>query len=377
VSAKPDHWRENAASGPGAGSRLGGGGRKKTCPLSGSPAFPITGPLPGWAGNLPGSNETNSLKGDNMIARLYFAAALAGLVLAFVGCGSDPATVAPPATGNLSQQSSQAVVAYDYQELDVPAEMGSYTSAFGINNAGAITGNYLNVDGSIHGFLARKGSFVDDVFAGGGPTFQGALGGINHRGISLGYYSDADDVGHAYLRSPDGSHTSLPDAIPGAFDTDATGINNLGTIVGTVIDASGKTRGYIRRDGQTEIYDYPGAVRTRLGGVNDRGQVVGFFTGSDGRSHGFMLEVGTPTTFDFPGARSTRGTAINNRGVIVGFYNNDDFVFHGFIYQGGEFTTIDFPGSIDTAVFGINDQNLIVGTYDEFSRGFVAFPIKS
>src|SRR5678815_4116320 len=290
------------------------------------------------------------------------------------GCDSvnDPASTQQVTSEGAASSAVTGGANYDFKALDVPAEWGAFTSAYGFNNAGVITGNYGSVDGTIHGFLFHQGAFTDDTIAGAAGFFLGALGDINEAGVAVDYYTDADGGGHATLREPDGTHTILPDALPGALDTDATGINDFETIVGTVIDAAGATHGYIRRLDEYETYDYPGALRTRLGGVNNQGEIAGFYTDTARHAHGFILKGIVTEPIEFPGAVSTRATALNNRGMVVGFYNNADGVFHAFLYQKGEFSTIDFPGSSDSGAFGINDAGTIVGTYDGFSRGFVA-----
>ncbi len=303
-------------------------------------------------------------------------AALATVSIVWLaGCESDSDPVAPP---NIVDSASESIVElslgdYEFEPLDVPVEMGSFTSAFGINSWGTITGNFAAPDGTAHGFLVRRGVFTDVTVPGAGGTFLGSLGDINEFGVAVGLYSDADDVGHIFLRFADGRITKLPDPVPNALDSDGTGINNFGTIVGTYFDAEGKIHGFIRRFGHYETYDYPGATVTRVNGINDRGQMAGQWSAA-GRSHGFILEDGETQPIEFPGAVSTRATCINNRGMVAGFYNNADGVFHGFVYRDGEFATVDFPGALDSAAFGINDAGVIVGTYDDFSRGFVARP---
>lgn len=307
---------------------------------------------------------------------LRFHACLACLTIVVIaGCESAPgpvATRAPEVTSSTSPASAPAVE-YEFAELDVPAELGAFTSAFGINNAGVITGNYGNVDGTVHGFLYRRGNFTDFVVPGAGGFISGTLGHTNNRGTSSGYYSDSSDIGHAVLRAFDGTLTYLPDPLPGAIDTDPSGLNDHGVLVGVCRDAAGKAHGFVYRDGSYELYDHPGATSTRINGINNQDVMVGQWSAA-GIVHGFILENGQTTALEFPGARSTRAAAINNHGAIVGFYNNNDGVFHGFLYDNGNFTTVDFPGSSDSAALDINDTGIIVGTYNDFSFGFVAFP---
>ena len=296
-----------------------------------------------------------------------------GLVLLGVaGCGQDPDLLSSRADGvtrnTMPAASSPAV--YEYEPADVPPEMGNYTSVFGINNSGIMVGNYGAPDGSVHGFVYRRGHFIDVAVPEAGDLDRGSLGDVNDAGIAVGSYYDADEVAHLFLRSPRGVITVMPDIGPDVV-VDASGINNAGTVVGTYIDAAGATHGFILRNGEYETYHHPGSVRTRLANINNYDQITGFWTDSARRAYGFVLDHGVEQTIAFPGAVSTRATGINDAGDVTGFYNGADGVYHGFVYSQGAYASLDYPGSIDSAVFGINDRGVIVGTYDGFSFGMV------
>jgi hypothetical protein len=252
--------------------------------------------------------------------------------------------------------------------------MGDFTSVFGINNHGTLTGNFSAPDGSAHGFVYRDGAFTDVVVPGAGPSVKGFLGHLNEDEVALGGYSDAADVPHLILYDREGRMTFLPDPVPGALVTDATGRNTAGTIVGFVVDENGDQHGFVSGSEGVTLYDHPGGTRTRLFSINDRGQIAGQYFGPGNIRHGFILERGRLTPVDVPGSTGTAATAINNRGVIAGFYRAPDFTVHGFVLDRGRFTTIDFPGSSDTRLTDINDLGVIVGTYDFFSRGMIAVP---
>ena len=50
--------------------------------------------------------------------------------------------------------------AYQFYAFDVPPELGSYTSAYGINNAGIVVGNFMSINASFPGFVFRNGEFT-------------------------------------------------------------------------------------------------------------------------------------------------------------------------------------------------------------------------
>lgn len=166
---------------------------------------------------------------------------------------------------------------------------------------------------------------------------------------------------------------------PGAtVETGATGINNLGQIVGGIHSGS-PDHGFVRdAPSRFTIIKFPGARSTAAQKINDRGQITGFFstTGDDARQSptGFLLSRGRFTRIAVPGAVTTTAVGINNRGQVVGQYQDTDGIFHGYVWDKGRFTTIDAPGATDTSATDINDRGQITGALaepDGTLRGFV------
>ena len=308
---------------------------------------------------------------------------LTAMLLLFIplaGCDSDSNLVSPDRPKDIARATTPGTVSsvsYDYLPFDVPAELGAYTTAYGNNDHGAVVGNYGALDGSVHGFLFDGHDFIDIVVPGSSADDHGSLSDINDAGVAIGSFIDAEtEIGHGYLRSSTGEITVLPDPSPDAVSTEAAGVNNSGMIVGSFFDDAGGLHGFIRRFGNTLVYDYPNAVRTRLNGLNNHGEITGQW--SDGvHQHGFVLVGRRARPVEFPGAVSTRGAGINDSGDVVGFYTDADGVIHGFLYAGGRYTSLDYPGAPDSAVFGINNMGVITGTYDEFSRGMIVVPSHS
>jgi probable HAF family extracellular repeat protein len=69
---------------------------------------------------------------------------------------------------------------------------------------------------------------------------------------------------------------SAPGDAPGTIAF-ATGINNLGQIVGFFLDASGAQHGFLDTNGTFQTIDVPGAISTTPAGINDVGEIVGTF----------------------------------------------------------------------------------------------------
>ena len=171
---------------------------------------------------------------------------------------------------------------------------------------------------------------------------------------------------------------------PGGKNTNPSGINGSGLIVGFYVGNDGFDHGFLRERDEYSAIDvpFPGAFNTFVTGINDSGQIVGTYTRSDFRQHGFLTDGSsfTPIDVPFPGVTSTAAHAINNNGDIVGLYQ-DGSGPHGFIFSNGVFTRFDvsFPGVTitETEPADINDLGEIVGAYSTSqTRGFLGFLAK-
>src|SRR5207302_114184 len=157
---------------------------------------------------------------------------------------------------------------------------GQGTFGFGINPAGMIAGIDQDASNVYHGFLrARDGTFTtfDAPGSGTGP-FQGTIAfGLNLAGVIAAYYADASNVNHGFLRTSDGAFKMFdaPGAGTGSAEgtqgTIGSGINPPGVIAGYYSDASNVTHGYVRApDGTFTTFDAPGA-----GTGSGQGTIIG------------------------------------------------------------------------------------------------------
>jgi uncharacterized membrane protein len=157
-----------------------------------------------------------------------------------------------------------------------------------------------------------------------------------------------------------------PIDIPGATETVATGINNMGVIVGSFTDATG-THAFQKAGVSVSTFDVPGALRTEAFGINDAFQVVGRFTTHDPTgtsivSHGFLRSGGLTLTINVPDASSTEARGINNDGAIVGFFtlpngNTGGFIIAvGDVLTGGTPLVILHPSSALTKLYGLSNS---------------------
>jgi probable HAF family extracellular repeat protein len=202
------------------------------------------------------------------------------------------------------------------------------TLANKINDRGQVVGGFNPTDISIgvpgtKGFL--RGPRGLQVITVPGSIETQALG-INNLGVVVGEYIDADGSFHGF-RWKHGRFTTIDG--PGSLGGAVFDVNDRGHMVGAYFTDSGGARGFLLRNGSYRTFDAPYGPIDLPGDINNRGQIVGFSladpTGT--QSHGFLLGrgVGGPfTRVDFPGTAKTIVRGIDDRGRIVGIYGNPE-----------------------------------------------------
>src|SRR5438034_592858 len=200
---------------------------------------------------------------------------------------------------------------------------GQGTLPFAINPAGTVLGYYIDAGDARHGFLrARDGAITtfDAPGAGTGPgqcTIGLSVDCLNPSGAITAPSLDANNVIHAVLRAPDGTMTTfdVPGAGTGPFQGTLTfGINQAGTIEGDYVDSSDATHGFVRAsDGTITTFDVTGAGTgpgqgTVPENISTPGVVTGNYVDASDVNHGFVrAKHGAITTFDVPGAGTGPG----------------------------------------------------------------------
>ena len=216
------------------------------------------------------------------------------------------------------------------------------------------------------------------------PAFNQLLG-INKGGVIAGYFGSGA-FGHpnqGYQLLPGGRGDYVNQDVPGAAQTQVTGLNDTGITVGFFSD---ENNAYMLNDNfgfyavrGTSFYavDFPTRDNAsppvdRLLGVNDHGVAVGVHTNNQGSNRGYEYNIHTHafSRVLVPGApRMGRGpsltaAAINNHGDVAGFYTAAGGVTDAFVKTaGGTFTKLAYPGASMTQAFGINDSGEVVGAY--------------
>jgi hypothetical protein len=275
-----------------------------------------------------------------------------------------------------------------------------------INNWGAITGYYLDANNVFHGFLrSPEGKFTtfDSPGADTNPgDFNGTLpNAINDAGVITGVYYDVNNVGHGFLRSPEGAFTTF-DAPDSVGYTNPVAINLESDIVGYYGDQNGQARAFLRRtDGSIATWSGPDACTSAPPGgfcggtaafnINVFGTAVGGYEDTNLVGH---LLIRTPTgklqSIDAPGAGTGSGQGsgcpgcsrgLNVFGAIASYYIDESNVVHVYLRTpAGTFINFDAPGEGPYGVgcaadcpIGLNDLGAITGIYLDANNVFHGF----
>ena len=208
-----------------------------------------------------------------------------------------------------------------YTTYDKPG--ATATRFTGINDNGDITGEYI---GSTWTGLKYDGSTWSSLTAGDAARTDPR--DINDSGQIVGWNRDADYCA-AYGFLYDGSTYTTLD-YPGTDEsgcsggtgwdqTRAMGISDSGEIVG-FYRMNNVTHGFTYEGGSYSNFDYAGSSSSYATGINDMGLIVGSYVDVGGTTNGYMYDNGTWSDLFVPGSTSTTTTGINNNGVIVGNY---------------------------------------------------------
>jgi probable HAF family extracellular repeat protein len=297
--------------------------------------------------------------------------------LLFLGCCVGGAQAAPGA--NASTPPEWRIV--DLGTLGVigpafPSSDGTtpttFSSAFGINNAGTVTGGSGSYTPGLkletytqHPFAYRNGD-MRDLGAVNGTNH--AIGrDINNRGQVVGEAGDVDvnDL-RAFLYS-NGTMTDL--GTLGGPRSYAQGINDRGQIVGWSNNDQGRSSGraFLYENGRmTDIGTLRGANDTPSTDayaydINNRGAIVGTSSvGSGPNRHGFVYQDGAMRDLGTLGIGSG-ANAINERGQIVGFNQFASADYRAYLYQNGTMIDIGTLGGTSSNAYGINELGQVVG----------------
>ncbi|MBV9303531.1 MAG: PEP-CTERM sorting domain-containing protein [Acidobacteriaceae bacterium] len=181
---------------------------------------------------------------------------------------------------------------------NTPAGGPLFNQLMGVNAENVAVGVYTGTSGNLQAYTynVAKNKFTAITLPPSFGAIETTATGINNAGDISGFYVDGADVTHGFLDI--GGTFSRFDDPNGIFvNTSFLGLNNKGEVVGSYVDANlvteGLTYNYLTNTWAT-VNDplssgiiAQGVSGTTVNGVNDLGQLVGFY--SDGTNvNGFL-----------------------------------------------------------------------------------------
>jgi len=178
-----------------------------------------------------------------------------------------------------------------------------FNQLMGVNDQNIAVGVYTDVNNALqaYSYNIAANKFTAITLPASFGAIETTATGVNNAGDISGFYVDGADVTHGFLDI--GGTFSRFDDPNGAFvNTSFLGLNNNGEVVGSYIDASGLTDGltynYLTNTWTTVNDPFASATPaflingTTINGVNDLGQLVGFY--SDGTNVDGFLATPVP-----------------------------------------------------------------------------------
>ncbi len=208
--------------------------------------------------------------------------------------------------------------------FDCPLNNGTtdFTQAFGINNAGTISGTCTEA-GVRKAFVRDPSGSITTFIPGGGTAADGNF--INNSGAMTGDYVVAGRF-HGFIRKADGSFILPIDAdLVNGQDTLPETINDAGAIAGAYTITATGDRAAFYRDPSGAIRTFTCGLQTVFGSlqiettsITRGGSVLGSCVYDANSGHGFKWTAGTIRTVEPPGASGSIAVAESRRGLISG-----------------------------------------------------------
>ncbi|HRI44876.1 MAG TPA: DUF3466 family protein [Fimbriimonadaceae bacterium] len=300
-----------------------------------------------------------------------------------------------------------------YQIIDLGTlSGGTYCKAYGVNNLGNVVGIADNSAGRARGFYWSNGVFQTiapdasgDVGAGQMALDSRALA-LNDSNQVVGYrdhwYASAGyNVDRAFRWTVGGTiHNIANFANAYPFESVATGINNLGTVVGYANGQGGWPNGsqipqafrWTQAGGTQYMGSLTGSSSSQCYGqdINSQANICGYGQNAQNNYRSFrsnganLIDMGGfPNPLIFEPPLESFGQAINDNNTVAGYYKLSSSRFNAFVKTAnGAYEDLGLlPGSnvLDDSAqaYGINGTGEVVGSCEVGNANHRAFIYES
>lgn len=245
------------------------------------------------------------------------------------------------------------------------------TDSYGVNNAGAIAGDYIDSASVQHGMIlaGKKLTTIDSKKCTAVISFYA----INSAGTAAGWCTGTSGNPIAFTWAK-GKFTTV--AYPKALGTEATGINDKGDVSGFYLDSAGAQHAFIKKGKKYTSIDVKGDTSADAYGISNAGVACVYAINSAGGYSSFLYngKKFTPISDPNAGATGTVCHAPNNKGDLTGTYFNSASQAVGFLLHGGKYYDLMDPkASNSTRSDGLNDKLEMVGRYTPSAGGNFGF----
>lgn len=342
--------------------------------------LPVACTQPAWSAEAPAtSSSIVSFDAPDAVAAMY-----RGTIALAIDNAGDVAGVYSDANNVVhSFVRSEAGVITEFDGPEVNSTPGQATVPIGFDAAGDLAGTYVDSNGQTHGFMRTAAGVITSIDASASPvdtipTF------IDSAGDVAGVYVDSNQVTHGFLLPFGGSIVTFQAAGtttggPGGDSpgTDYVTVNATGEAAGTYVDVYDVVHGFIRSsNGTITSIDVTGAGTGSGGGtavttIDAAGDVGGIYLDPNSIVHGFVRSAsGTISTFDAPTVGTGQSPGIfpfsypfrfDAAGELSGVYLDSSDVLYSFVRSSnGTITTYTAP---DVAPMPISTSNSITRVY--------------
>lgn len=252
-----------------------------------------------------------------------------------------------------------------------PGVTGS-TVATGINNGGEIVGEVLPSGAASFGFQLLNGTYSEVLYPG---ALNSSANGLDDLGEIVGGWQQAVTLNAYGFFLQNGVYSAFFQGMTcsnGPCNTNLEGINSNHDFVGSWQPDTPAEEAFIDLGGVFTALNFGSIVTTSSIAVainNNSSEIVGNYGDSSGNSHGFVYDVASQTisVSNIPGAAAVSFFGVNNAGTITGRYIDSAGNGHGLALVKGKIVRYNYPGSNFTSLERISDHNLITGRYTDSS----------